>query len=64
VTCGKPIPPGRKEACSLDEGCCPDCFAACEKLDRCAKLPSGEFWEKVDHVRRMVWDTGYPPKGH
>jgi hypothetical protein len=62
VLCGKPIPPGREAVCSLDEGCCPACFAACARLDKCAKLRDAAVWEKIEHVRRLVRESTYPGK--
>ncbi len=60
--CYVPLDPDRTWVCMLGDGCCADCFAECEKLDRCAKFSDPAFWEKIEHLRRMVRDPGYPSK--
>jgi hypothetical protein len=46
----------------LGEGCCPDCFAECEKAGRCAKLDDPAVWEKIEHLWHLVKDPNYPAK--
>ena len=51
--CGVPLPAPRRWVCVFGDGCCPDCFAACEAAGRCARLPD-EFWEGLERVMRRV----------
>ncbi len=60
--CYVPLDAGRTWTCVLGEGCCPDCFAECEKLDRCARLPDPALWEKVERLRRSVREPATPLK--
>jgi len=51
--CYAPLDAKRTWTCVFGDGCCPDCFAACEAAGRCAKF-SDEFWEGLERVMRRV----------
>ena len=54
--CGVPLPEPRRWVCMLGAGCCPDCFAECEKTGRCDKVRDPEVWAKIEYLRRLVRD--------
>jgi hypothetical protein len=51
--CYVPLDPDRTWVCA-------DCFAECEKVGRCAKLPDPAVWEKIEHLKRLVGEPALP----